>query len=69
MFIKSNERILINVDYIEMVYVKQNEEQWHIVIKLFRPEVGDYLKTILYKSFNSEYDAREALNDLYMILP
>ena len=64
MFIKSDDGILINSDYIVKAFIKKQGDLWNILLNLKVPE---YL--CFYKSFNSEYDAQENLDDLYRILP
>lgn len=63
MFIKSDDGILINSDYIVKAFIKKQGDLWNILLDL---KVSEYL--FFYKSFNSEYDAQENLDDLYRIL-
>jgi hypothetical protein len=64
MFIKSDDGILINSDYIVKAFIKKQGDLWNILLYL---KVSECL--FFYKSFNSEYDAQENLDDLYRILP
>lgn len=64
MFIRSDDRVLINSDYIVKAYIKKESNLWRIMLVLTLQE-----NYCVYKSFNSEYDAQENLDDLYRILP
>ena len=63
MFIKSDDIVLINSDYIVKAFIKKQGDVWNILLDLKDSEYCCF-----YKFFNSEYDAQKGIDELYRIL-
>ena len=71
MFIRTEEGVIVNTNYIVTAYVIFTKpfsgEKWVVRLFLATPDEDNAL--ITYRSFKNEHDAKVGLDELYRILP